>query len=72
MFKSISKTVACTGELSALICIISRGKDFIPPPSRLFYLALYTLIQLSTLSFSTLSQYGTQYSMYWTLTMNDI
>ena len=35
-------------------------------------LALYPLVQLSTLSFCTLSQYGTQYSMCWTLTMNEI
>ena len=35
MFKSISRTVTYTGELSALICIIIRGEDFISP--RLHY-----------------------------------
>ena len=50
MFKSLSRTVTCTGELSALICVIARGKDLITPLSRLSYLVLYTLIQLSTLS----------------------
>ena len=33
--ESISKTVTCTGELSALTCVIPRGGDFIPPLSRL-------------------------------------
>ena len=28
---SISRTVTCTGELSALTCVVPRGKDFIPP-----------------------------------------
>ena len=50
VFKSLSRTVTCTGELSALICVIPRGKDLITPLSRLSYLVLYTLIQLSTLS----------------------
>ena len=31
MFESLSRTVTCTGELSALICVIPRGKDLIPP-----------------------------------------
>ena len=31
VFKSISRTVTCTGELSVLISIIPRGKDFISP-----------------------------------------
>ena len=31
MFKSLSRTVTCTRELSVLICVIPRGKDFIPP-----------------------------------------
>ena len=29
--ESISRTVTCTGELSALICVIPRGNDFTPP-----------------------------------------
>ena len=28
---AFSRTVTCTGELSALTCVISRGKDLIPP-----------------------------------------
>ena len=31
MFESLSRTATCTGELSALICVIPRGKDLIPP-----------------------------------------
>ena len=31
MFESLSRTVKCTGELSALTCVIPRGKDLIPP-----------------------------------------
>ena len=31
MFESLSRTVTYTAELSALICVIPRGKDLIPP-----------------------------------------
>ena len=31
MSESLSRTVTCTGELLALICVISSGKDLIPP-----------------------------------------
>ena len=31
---SISRTVSCTGELSALTCVIPRGEGFHTPPSR--------------------------------------
>ena len=31
MFELLSRTVICTGELSALICGIPRGEDLIPP-----------------------------------------
>ena len=31
MFESLSRTVTCIGELSALICVIPREKDLIPP-----------------------------------------
>ena len=31
---SISRTVTCTGELSALTCVIPRGEGFHTPPSR--------------------------------------
>ena len=43
MFESISRTVTCTGELSALIRVIPRGKRSHTPLSRLSYLVLYTL-----------------------------
>ena len=47
--ESISRTVTCTGELSALIRVIPRGKRR-NTPSRLSYLVMYTVVQLSTLS----------------------
>ena len=31
---SISRTDTCTGELSALTCVIPRGEGFHTPPSR--------------------------------------
>ena len=31
LFESLSRTVTCTGELSALISVIPRGKELIPP-----------------------------------------
>ena len=31
MFESLSRTVTCIGELSALTCVIPREKDLIPP-----------------------------------------
>ena len=47
----------------------SQGEGPSTPLSRLSYLVLFTVLQLST---CTLSLYGTQYPMHWTLTMNDI
>ena len=46
--ESISRTVTCTGELSALTCVIPRGEGFHNPPSRLSYLVMYTVLQLSS------------------------
>ena len=31
LFESLSRTVTCTRELSAFICVIPRGTDLIPP-----------------------------------------
>ena len=31
LFESLSRTVTCTRELSAFICVIPRGMDLIPP-----------------------------------------
>ena len=31
LFESLSRTVICTRELSAFICVIPRGTDLIPP-----------------------------------------
>ena len=45
--ESISRTVTCAGELSALTCVIPRGEGFHTPPSRLSYLVIYTVLQLS-------------------------
>ena len=47
----------------------SQGDGINTSLSRLFYLVLYTVLQLSS---CTLSLYGTKYPMYWTLMMNDI
>ena len=68
MFKSLSRTVTCTRELSALICVIPRRKDLITPLSRLSYLVLYTLVQLSTLSLYVVS---VRYSVPYVLNAND-
>ena len=56
------------GVVSIDMCY-SQGEGLNTPLSRLFYLALYTVVQLSS---CTLSLYGIKYPMYWTLTMNDI
>ena len=34
VFKSLSRTVTCTRELSAFICVISRGADLISGATR--------------------------------------
>ena len=31
LFESLTRTVTCTRELSAFICVIPRGTDLIPP-----------------------------------------
>ena len=71
--ESISRTVTCTGELSALTCVIPRGEGFHTPPSRLSYLVMYTVLQLSSSPrYTFVPCLCTVLSMYWTLTMNDI
>ena len=59
--ESISRIVTCTGELSALTCVIPRGEGLNTPLSRLSYLVRYTLSQLSSCPrcICTLSLYGT-------------
>ena len=47
----------------------SQGEGTNTSLSRLSYLVVYTVLQLSS---CTLSLYGVKYPMYWTLTMNDI
>ena len=40
--ESISRTVTCTGELSALICVIPRGEGFHTPPYLDYNIRYYT------------------------------
>ena len=69
VFKSLSRTVPCTRELINICMCYSQGGGINTPLSRLSYLVLYTMFQLSS---CTLSLCGTKYPMYWTLMMNDI
>ena len=69
MFKSLSRTVTCTRELISIYMCYSQGDGIITSLSRLYYLVLYTVFQLSG---CILSLYGTKYPLYWTLMMNDI
>ena len=71
MFKSLSRTVTCTRELISIHMCYSQGDGLNTPLSRLSYLVLYTVLQLST-CLCSLSLYGTKYPMYWTLMMNVI
>ena len=66
MFESISRTVTCTRELISIYMCYSQGDAFNTPLSRLSYLVLYMVVQLST-CLCTMSSYGTKYPMYWTL-----
>ena len=68
LFKSLSRTVTCAGELSPLTCVIPRGKGLIAPLSRLSYMVLYTLIQLSPLSLYLVS---VRYSVFYVLDAHD-
>ena len=38
VFESLSRTVTCTVELLALICVIPRGKGLIPPCLGYYYI----------------------------------
>ena len=71
MFKSLSRTGTCTRELISIIMCYSQGDGLNISLSKLSYLVLYMVLQLST-CVCTLSLYGTKYPMYWTLMMNDI
>ena len=64
MFESLSRTVTCTRELISIYMCHSQGDGLNTPLSRLSYLVLYTVVQLST---CTLSLYGIKYPMCWTL-----
>ena len=66
MFESLSRTVTCTRELVSIYMCNSQGDGTNTSLSRLSYLVLYTVVQLST-CLCTLSSYGTKYPMYWTL-----
>ena len=69
IFKSLSRTVTCTRELISIYMCYPQGVGLNTSLSRLSYLVLYTVVQLSTY---TLSLYGIKYLIYWTLMMNDI
>ena len=71
MFKSLSRTVTCTGELSALTCVIPRGEGLNTPLSRLSYLVLYTLSQLSKLSHLSLYLASVRYLVPYVLDAHD-
>ena len=71
MLKSLSRNVTCTTELIGIYMCYSQGDGLNSSLSRLSYLVLYTVLQLST-CLRTLSLYGTKYPMYWALMMNVI
>ena len=71
MFKSLSRPVTCTGELSALIRVIPRGKRLSTPLSRLSYLVMYTVLQLSTLSHLSLYLVSVRYLIPYVLDAHD-
>ena len=63
LFESISRTVTCTGELSALTCVIPRGEGLNTSPVEIIISSTVhpkSVVQLSTLSFCTLPLYGTE------------
>ena len=47
LFKSLSRTVTCTRELISTYMCYSEGDGINTPLSRLSYLVLYTVFQLS-------------------------
>ena len=61
MFKSLSRTVTCTRELISIYMCYSQGDGTNTSLSRLSYLVLFTVVQLSS---CTLSLYDTEYPMY--------
>ena len=71
MFESLSRTVTCTREFISIYMCYSQGDEINTSLSRLSYLVLYTVVQLST-CLCTLSLYGINYPTCWTLMMNDI
>ena len=71
LFESLSRTVTCTRELISIYMCYSQGEGLNSSLSRLFYLVLYTVVQLS-ICLCTLYSYGTKYPMCWVLMMNDI
>ena len=48
MFKSLSRTVTCTRELISIYVCYPQGDELNTSLSRLFYLVLYTVLQLSS------------------------
>ena len=71
MLKSLNRAVTCTKELISIHMCYSQGGGLNTSLSRLSYLVLYTVLQLSS-CLCTLSLYGTKNPMYWMLMMNDI
>ena len=71
LFESLSETVTYTRELISIHMCYSQGDGINTSLSRLPYLVLYTVVQLSTCR-CTLSLYGTKCPMYWTLMTNVI
>ena len=69
IFKSRSRTVTCTRELISIYMCYSQGGGLNTSLSRLSYLVLYTVLQLST-CLCILSLYSIKYPMYWTFIMN--
>ena len=47
MFESLARTVTCTRELISIYMCCSQGDGINTPLSRLSYLVLYTVVQLS-------------------------
>ena len=72
MFKSLSRTVTFTRELISIYMCYPQGDGLNTSLSRLSYLVLYPVVQLSSCLLCTLSLYGTKDPMYWTLMMNVI
>ena len=57
MFESLSRTVTCTRELISIYKCYSQGEGLNTSLSRLSYLVLYTVVQLSSRSVVHLSLY---------------